>query len=134
MKGNNVFWHSGGVMSDRSRYTQAKVLCTHRLTHQDLGAATHPHNTFSFRHALSRSTPHCLWGGGVMSDTRRLCFLTPGQPTGRFYCARDSSLPNLTESYSLRTRKATCFSPPISWRFLGPGGLGGQSLSLPRTG
>jgi hypothetical protein len=51
-------------MSDRSRYTQAKVLCTHRLTHQDLGAATHPHNTFSFRHALSRSTPHCLWGGG----------------------------------------------------------------------
>lgn len=122
-KETNVFWHSGGVMSNRSRYTQHT--CAHTGSHTRTWVQPHTLITPLPSDVLFLAQRPTVLSRGVVSDTRRLCFLTPGQLTGRFYCARDSSLPNLTASYSVRTGKATCFSPPVSWRFVGPAGLGG---------
>lgn len=63
------FWHSGGVMSNGSRNTQAHM-CAHRLTHPDSGAATHPDNTFTFRRVfvLAQRPPLYLAEGSCQTQ------------------------------------------------------------------
>lgn len=74
-------------MSSGSRYTQH--MFAHTGSHTRTWVQPHTLITPLPSDLLFLAQRPTVLGRGVVSDTRGLCFLTPGQLTGRFYCARE---------------------------------------------